>query len=308
MIKIKFLTFFLIFFQLVTQAQSGNDIKLLFKVNNTIITNIDVENEKNYLIALNKGLAKLSNDQLISVAKKSIIRERIKKTELIKYYILGQKNKRINEVVSDFYKKIGFINDQQFEVYLKKYDLEIDDVKKKFEVESTWNSYVYNKFKDRIIIDEEKLAKKIKDKKTENKSYLLSEIIFKNQKNELQTNEIKRINESIKEIGFSNTANIYSISDSKKFAGNIGWVEEKFLSEGLSSVLKKLKIGEHTSIINVGSNSLILKIQDMKINKVKVDQQQELQKLITFETNKQLDKFSLIYFNRIKLNATINEY
>ena len=308
MIKIKFLAFFLIFFQFVAQVQSENNIVLLFKVNNTIITNIDVENEQNYLVALNKGLSTLNSDQLILIAKDSIIREQIKKTELIKYYELGQKNKTIDKVVSDFYKRIGFINEQEFQVHLKKYGLKIESVKKKFEIESTWNSYIYNKFNDRIIIDKEKLEKKIKSKTTKNKSYLLSEIIFVNQKDELQTNEVKRIIESIKEIGFSNTANIYSISDSKKFAGNIGWVEEKFLSESLNSALKKLKIGEYTPIINVGSNSLILKIQDIKINEVKVDQQEALKRLFNFEKNKQLDKFSLIYFNRLKLNATINEY
>tara|TARA_B100000768_G_scaffold159478_1_gene158557 strand:- start:387 stop:1313 length:927 start_codon:yes stop_codon:yes gene_type:complete len=308
MIKIKFLAIFLIFFQFALQVQSNNNILLLFKVNNIIVTNIDIENEKKYLIALNQELIKLREEQLITIAKDSIIREHIKKTELIKYYKLGQKNESINQIVSDYYKKIGFKNDFEFEVYLKKYDLKINDIKKKFEIEKTWNSHIYNKFKNRIFIDEKKLTKKISNKETENKSYLLSEIIFKNKKKELQKQQLRIIIESINEIGFGNTANIYSVADSKKFAGNIGWIEEKFLSESLNLILKKLMPGEYSLPINVGANSLILKIEDIKINKVKINPKEELQRLVNFETNKQLDKFSLIYFNRIKLDATINEY
>ena len=309
MIKIKFLAIiFLIFFQFASHVQSSNNILLLFKVNNTIITNIDIENEKKYLIALNQELIKLKEDQLISIAKDSIIREHIKKAELIKFYKLGQKNESINKVVSDYYKKIGFKNELEFGTYLEKYDLKINDIREKFEIEQTWNSHIYNKFRHRIFIDDKKLAKKISNKKTENKSYLLSEIIFKNKKNELQKQQIKKITESINEIGFGSTANIYSIADSKKYAGNIGWVDEKFLSEGLNLIIKKLMPGENSLPINVGTNSIILKIEDTKINKVKVNQKEELQRLINFETSKQLDKFSLIYFNRIKLDTTINEY
>jgi peptidyl-prolyl cis-trans isomerase SurA len=308
MIKIKFLIIVFALMSFSIQAKAEDNILLLYKVNNEIITNVDVENEKKYLIALNSQLETLDEKQLITIAEDSIIREQIKRIELMKYYKLGQKNPSIDQVMKQFYQRIGLKSNEEFKNHLKKYNLNINDVRKKFEIESTWNQYIYTKFKNRIDIDEKKLKKKINDNKTDTKSYLLSEIVFKNESGDFQKNRIKNLNISIREIGFSNTANLYSIAESKKIAGNIGWVNEKFLSEIIISNLKILKIGEYTQPINVGANSLILKIEDLKIEKAEINQKKELEKLIYFETNKQLDKFSLIYFNRIKLDAIINEY
>ena len=308
MIKIKFLIIISILIQLNINVKSENKVFLLYKINNEIITNIDVENEKNYLLALNSQLKTLNNQQLFSIAKDSIIKEQIKKFELNKYFKLGEKNSSLKNIVIQLYKKIGFNSDEEFQNHLKKYNLNIDDISKKIEIESTWNQLIYSKFRDRVLIDKKKLIKKIKDKKIDNKSYQLAEIIFKNKKGTSQKKNIENIEESIKEIGFGNTANIYSIADTNKIAGKIGWVDEKLLSEKMISNIKVLKTGEHTRPINIGANSIILKIEDIRINKVVVDQKEELQKLITFETNKQLDKFSLIHFNRIKLDAIINEY
>jgi len=308
MINIKFLTIFFILMQLNTLAKSENKVFLLYKVNNAIITNIDIEYEKKYLIALNNQLNELNNQKMNSIAINSLIREKIKIIELTKYYKLGQKNPSLKKVLAQFYKKLGFKNGIEFKNYINKYDLKITDVEKKIEIESTWNQFIYAKFKKRVFIDKEKLKKKIKNKKTDNKSFLLSEIIFKNEKEIFQKKKIANIKRNIKEIGFGNTANLYSIADSNKLAGKIGWVDEKFLSQEIVLKIRKLKIGENTQPINVGANSIILKIEDVRINKTQINLQEELDRLIIFETNKQLDKFSLIHFNRIKLEATINEY
>ena len=85
---------------------------------------------------------------------------------------------------------------------------------------------IYN---NQINIDENKLKKnKVNGKKNKTKLLLLSEIIFELKiKNNLLIIKIKNIYESIKEIGFKNTANIYSISDSAKFGGDIGWVDKQ---------------------------------------------------------------------------------
>ena len=294
--------------QLNTLAKSENKVFLLYKVNNAIITNIDIEYEKKYLIALNNQLNELNNQKMNSIAINSLIREKIKIIELTKYYKLGQKNPSLKKVLAQFYKKLGFKNGIEFKNYINKYDLKITDVEKKIEIESTWNQFIYAKFKKRVFIDKEKLKKKIKNKKINNKSFLLSEIIFKNEKEIFQKKKIANIKRNIKEIGCGNTANLYSIADSNKLAGKIGWVDEKFLSQEIVLKIRKLKIGENTQPINVGANSIILKIEDVRINKTQINLQEELDRLIIFETNKQLDKFSLIHFNRIKLETTINEY
>ena len=306
MIKKINLIILLIFFTLSIKAHSENKVFLVYKINNQIITNVDVEYEKKYLVALNNKLKSLSDEQLNIIAKESLQREKIKKIELERYYSLDQSNQMLNTVVEDLYRKLEFKNKENFEIYLNEYGLEINDIIKKIEIENTWNQLVYSLFKDQVYKDKPKLKKKINKKKILNKSYLLSEIVFENIKQELQQENIKRIKISINEIGFENTANLFSISESKKFGGKIGWIEERLLSDVLVMSIKNLKISEHTMPISMGANSVILKVEDVKIENLEIDQDKELKKLVQFETNKQLERFSLIHFNRIKLNTIID--
>ena len=118
---------------------------------------------------------------------------------------------------------------------------------------------------------------------------------------------INQIQLSINEIGFGNTANIYSISESSKLGGKLGWVKENNLSEIILSKLKLIKTGQHTDVIKIGNNFLILKIEEIKTTEVKINKKQELDRLIRFETNKQLNQFSRIYFDKSKINYSINE-
>jgi peptidyl-prolyl cis-trans isomerase SurA len=285
------------------------EVFMAYKVNNEIITNIDVENESRYLMALNTQLRNLDEKKIISIAKDSIIKETIKKIELQKYFKLNQKNPYLNTIVKDFYIKLNLNDEIEFETYLNKYNLTINDVKKKMEIETTWNQLIFEKYKNQINIDEDKIKQRIKNKipSKENKKYLLSEIVFEKKADQTVKQKINNINESIKEIGFKNTANIYSVSDSSKFGGNIGWVEESKLSSKLASVVEKLNIGEITTPIQIGNGFLIIKLNDIKSEIIKIDEKKELKKLIRFEQNRQLDQFSKIYFNKIKINTKISE-
>ena len=285
------------------------EVFMAYKVNNEIITNIDVENESRYLMALNTQLRNLDEKKIIAIAKDSIIKETIKKIELQKYFKLNLKNPYLNTIIKDFYIKLDLNNEIEFETYLNKYNLTINDVKKKMEIETTWNQLIFEKYKNQINIDEDKIKQRIKNKipSKENKKYLLSEIVFEKKADQTVKQKIKNINESIKEIGFKNTANIYSVSDSSKFGGNIGWVEESKLSSKLASAVEKLSIGEITTPIQIGNGFLIIKLNDIKSEIIKIDEKKELKKLIRFEQNRQLDQFSKIYFNKIKINTKISE-
>jgi len=285
------------------------NIFVVYKVENEIITNIDIENESRYLVALNNQLNNLSEEKILEIAKDSILKETIKKIELLKYFELDQTNPFLETVIKDFYLKLKMNNKSEFQDYLSNYNLLIEDIKRKIEVETTWNQMVYNKYKNQININEKKLERKIKKRKISQKKklYSLTEITFENEQEQSLSDKIKKIDESIKEIGFKNTANIYSMSDSSKFGGNIGWVEEKNLSDKLSKELKKLKIGEHTQPLLIGSNYLILKIEDIKNEKIQIDAKKELEKMILFEKERQLKQFSKIYFNKVKINTDISE-
>ena len=81
---------------------------VVLKVNDAIITNVDIENEYNYLIALNKDLKNLKKERILKLAKNSIIREKIKEHEISKYFDLSIENKFLDKIIKDFYNKLGF--------------------------------------------------------------------------------------------------------------------------------------------------------------------------------------------------------
>ena len=305
--KITILVFLLIFFNFKVLATTN--IFVVYKVENEIITNIDIEKESRYLVALNNQLKNLSEKKILEIAKDSILKETVKRIELNKYFNLDQKNPFLEKVIEDFYIKLQMNNRNEFEDYLKNYNLSIKEVKKKIEIETTWNQLIYDKYNDQITVDNEKLKKKLKNKKASQKRklYSLLEIVFQKEQEESLNDKINKIEESIKEIGFENTANIYSISDSSKFGGKIGWIEEKNLSNKLSKKLIEIQIGQYTKPILIGSTYLILKLEDIKVEKVEIDEKNELNKMILFEKDRQLKQFSKIYFNKVKINTDISE-
>ena len=283
---------------------------VVLKVNNNIITNIDIDNEFRYLMALNKDLKNIDKKIISKLAKDSIIREKIKETELMNYFDLNQENKYIDRIMKNFYIKLGLKNEKDFINYLESYKLLYKDVKMKISIEAAWNDLVYKRYSNNIIINEEEIKKNIKKLINNNNkqyTYSLSEILFTSDKSENAENTYQLIKKSISEIGFKNTANIYSESDSSKHGGKIGWINEGQLSELIKKEIVKLKIDEHTRPITVPGGQIILYLNDKKQQERKLNFEEEFKKQILFEKNKQLNQFSKIYFNKIKKNSTISE-
>ena len=155
---------------------------VVLKVNNKIITNVDIDNEYRYLIALNTDLQNIDKKKVMNIAKDSIIREKIKEDELSKYYDLSIKNKYIDRILNNFYKKLGMKNEKEFKSYLSKYNLSFKEVKDKIQIEAAWNDLIYKKYASKLEIDEIKIKNKINELLSKNKEhnvYLLSEILFK---------------------------------------------------------------------------------------------------------------------------------
>ena len=292
-----------------TSANSLEKVFIILKINNEIVTNIDVKNEIKYLIALNPQLKTVPKNQIQEIAKKSIVKENLKKSEILKYYILDQKNPLLQEILAQFYKKLGMDNEKEFNEYLINFDLLIDDVLKKIEVETVWNQMIYQKYKAQLQINPKKLKKKISLKKDNQENNFLSliEIVFEKKKDEKFQEKLTQIQNSIEEIGFENTANIYSVSESSKFGGKLGWVNEESLTKKVLERINGLKIGEQTAVIDMGSSYVILKIQDIKKQIIEINEDAALKKMIKFEENKQLENFSRIYYNKVKINSQINE-
>ena len=287
-----------------------NETAIIAKINNEIITSHDLLVEIKYLEALNPSLKKLTGEQKTKVAKESIIREKIKTIEILKYFKLGKDSNYLNEIITKNFEKLGLKNKIEFENYLSKYDLTIDDVKKKFEIETTWNTLIVQKYKKQVNIDVEKLKKKLNEEKSKlNKQevFLLSEILFNAESKEVLEKKYKKILKSIKEIGFKNTANIYSVSDTAKFGGLLGWIQKNQISKKIYNELSKINVGEFTSPINIPGGVIIIRINEKKISELEIDYNLELKKMIQFEKNRQLMQFSSIYYKKIKNNSEIYE-
>lgn len=303
------LSVFIIFFIFINMTgASSQNIKILYKIDNKVLTNIDIENEARYLTALSPQLKKLSKDKILIIAEESLLREAIKGNELKKYFNLDQKNPFLDTLIENIYLKLEINSLNEFKEYLKVYNLSINEIKKKIEIESSWNTLIYDKYENQIVVNKDKIEKVLASTTSnkKSKSFQLSEILFEIEKNQTIDKKKNLINESINEIGFKNTANFYSIADSRKFGGDIGWVDEKNLSKKIANALNNLEIGEHSKIIQIGVNYLILKIEDKKEEKIIVNKDAQMKKMITFEMDRQLNKFSNIYFNKIKINTIID--
>ena len=294
---------------LVINSANSNNAFISTSIDGQIITNVDIENESEYLKILNPNLNKLNDKKLLEISKESLINEIIKKNEIQKLIDFEQDNPFIKDYVKNLYSKLDFKSENEFSFYLKeKKNYSLEQIKEKIKIEVLWNELIYLKYKDQIKLDKNSMIKKIElisNKTTQ--EYLLSEIVFEKKKNEGLDYLINKIKSSISEIGFNNTANIYSISESAKLGGKIGWVKENNLSEKIYKNIIKLQEGEFTKVIQIGNNYLILKIEKIKTSKVSVNKKDELEKMIKFETNKQLNQFARIYFNKAKLNYSINE-
>ena len=307
-LKILSVLFFVLFFN-ATAVVSLEKIFIVYKINNQIITNIDIKNELKYLLALNPQLESVPKKKLEEITKKSIIKDTIKKSEVLKYYLLDQTDPLLLKILNNFYTKLGIKSKDEFEIYLTNFNLTIIDVLKRIEIETVWNQMIYEKYKGQIQINQQELKDIINLKKNSQKKRLLSlvEIVFEKEKGKETKEKINKIQSSIKDIGFENTANIYSISESSKLGGKIGWINQQSLSEKFIKELDGLKIGEHTRPISMGNSYIMLKIKNVKEQIIELNKDIVLKQMITLEENKQLESFSKIYYNKVKINSQIDE-
>jgi len=306
--------FSIIFFILINinYAYSLNEIFIKFKIENEIITNKDIENEKNYLVSLNNDLLNISKKDLNKLAQDSMIREKIKKIEILKYIELDNDSSIVNAIIKDFYLSLGMKSNKEFEDYLYKFGINLNIVKEKLNIEANWNQLIFEKFKKQISIDvdkiKNKLQKDIKNEKYADLEYDLSEIVFQTKSNESLQSKLDSILKSINEIGFKNTSNLFSISENAKIGGKIGWINKAQLSNEVLKEIEKINVGEITKPIQIANAFLLLKINNKRKKKININFEDELNKLINVEKNEQYNQFSIIHFNKIKQNITINEF
>lgn len=299
-----FLTLLLSFF--LTTNLFAQENKIVLKIDNEIITTLDVFNEIKILKLLNQNLEKLSKDEIIQIASSSIKKQKIKEIELKKYYKeIFIPDDELNPYLKNYLNKLGFENIENFNKYAKKNKININLIREKISIELLWNQLIYKKFYKNVKIDKETIKKEI-IKKTKQKEYLLSEIIFSIENKKELEEKLKKIKNDIDSLGFENSALRNSISDSSKDNGKIGWVKETSLSNKIKTILNKMEIDSISDPIKIPNGFLILKINDIKQVDIKLNIDEELDFAIRSKTNKQLNQLSDIYLKKVSKDLVIH--
>lgn len=299
--------FIIIIFLLFLNNTFANENRILFKVNNQIITTLDIRNEINYLNSVNENFKNLKGEKIYQIAKDTLIREKIKEIFLLRNYkTVNLKNEDFERLILDNYSSLGIDNKEELNLYLRKFDLTDIDLKKKITINTFWSQYIYSKHFKNININVDEIKKEIlQDDKQ--KELLMSEILFNLENGENLEKKFSLIKKNIDENGFENSALVYSISETAKNGGEIGWVKESSINSKVLDNILKLKINEYSQPIVVPGGFLIIKIKEIKTIKRDINLQKELETIIRAKTNNQLNQYSNIFLNKIKKEVVINE-
>ncbi len=304
----------IIYFKIIASSISS-EIKILYKINDSIITNHDILEEINYLVSLNKNLSQLNKKQLSSNAERSLIREIIKRDEIKKFYEINYnealKSEKIDIIIKNFRENMGFDSSEKFEDYLKSKDINLNDLKKKFIIEHLWNQLIFAKYRNFIKIDSNKIdieLEKLIKNNLEIISFNLSEIIFLGKNKDEIEKKTQEITASIKKIGFKDSAVIHSISESSKLGGEIGWINENQMPKKIFFAIKDLKIGEFSKPIITSGGIILLKINNKKKVSSRIDKKKEMDRLISYERDRILNEYSIIYYKEVENKAYVEKF
>ncbi len=285
------------------------ETKIVHKIQNEIITSIDIKKEFRYLMALNNNLKELEKEKILSISNESLIREKVKKIEILKNFKeIEINNEYLIFLLKNVYLKLNLKSLKEFELYLKDFDLTIEEVKRKITIDALWNEVIIKKYASQVTINKEQIKKNLsKNKNIRSKEYRLSEIIFEVENKEEIKERYEEIIKSIAEIGFENSASIYSFSESAKIGGDIGWINENSLNNKIKKKIYNLKIGEISKPIILSNGILMLKIINTKYSDNDIDLDAKFKNAINYERNRQLRQYSKIYYNKIKKNLEFDE-
>ena len=295
---------------IIFNIQNSNTIenKILFKIDNEIITTIDIYEEIKFLRTFTPEINDLEDAELYEISKNSILRDRIKKIEILEFVKeLKVQDKFLLNLIKNKYSKTNIDTLEDFRIYLKKNNLDFNNVNEKLTIELIWNDLIYQKFNKKISIDREKIKKELlqNSKKERQREFLLSEIVFTENDKMNFKKKNEEIISDINNIGFKKTALKHSVSDTASNGGLIGWIKEDNLNQNIKKIVNELKTGQFSKPIRTSSGFMILKINDEKEYLSKFNLADKMEEVIRFKTNDQLNQFSRMYFNKVKKDLII---
>ncbi len=282
--------------------------KILFKVNNKIITSIDIQNEMNYLNSINPSFKDLKKEKKFEISKNSLIKNKVKEITLekmIKEIELDETD--FERILISIYSNLGIRDITELKEYLLQFDISIQILKKRMAIDSFWNQVIYDMYNKNIKIDLDEIKKNILTDNIQ-KEFLLSEIVFNLDVQENFEDKYEDIKQSIDEKGFENSALIYSISDSVSVGGKLGWINENSINQKILNEILLTEVNNHTKPIKIPNGFIILKINEIRETEKNFNLDEELQKIIRTKTNEQLNQYSNLFFNKIRKDVVINEF
>ena len=307
LIKSLYLKILIILIFQITTFVHGIENKIIYKINNEIVTSFDLTKEFRYLSLINPQIMNLKKNEIFEISKNSIIKEKIKKIELLNHIDNFNLDENFtDQLIKNTFTIFNVKTQNELKEKLKVVDIEFNDFKQKLIIEALWNQLIYEKFNSKVKIDRSKIEIEVLSQK---KQYIfkLSELVFSIDETENFEDKFRKIKIDIKKKGFKNSALIHSISESKTIGGEIGWVEENSMNKNLRDKIKNLEIGNYIDPHVIPGGFLILKLEDIKEQEISIDTDKEVENLVKLKTNKQLNQFSNIYFNKIKKNIKIEK-
>jgi peptidyl-prolyl cis-trans isomerase SurA len=282
--------------------------KIILKIDNDIITSMDILEEINNLKFFNQNLRDINKEEIYQIGLNSLINYKIKKQEVLKYFnkIEIENEDYIKSIIENNAKKLNFKNILDFKKVLNEKNINYENYEEKIKVNILWNQIIYSKYNNQLDVNEIELKEKIKGQNDNKKTFNLSEIVFQIENLDDLKITYETIKSDISKLGFENAVLKYSVSNTSNEGGDLGWVDETLINNKILEQLKAMSIGSITNPIRIPSGFLILKVKDVKKIEKDLDIDQEVKKLINYEKEKQLNNYASIYFKKIKNNIKIN--
>lgn len=300
--------FLIISFLLIVSKSIALENKIILKIDNDIITTLDVFDEKNSLEFFNKSFNQINNEEKYEISLQSIVKTRIKKNEIIKRIgeIKLKDTSSLDVLIKNRYENLGFKDLESFKKELNNKKISYENFEQKLKIDILWTRLIYTLYYNKVSINENELKKQIENQKEFVTSFKLSEIVFQvDEVNNLKS-KYNLIIKDINKLGYESAALKYSISNTAKTGGDIGWINENNINKEILEFLNKTPIGSITQPIRIPSGFLILKNNELRKEKKNLNIQEELKKLINYQTEMQLNNYSNIYFNKVKKDLTID--
>ena len=292
----------------IISAKSEVTNKIVSRVDNSIITTLDIYNKTNQLKFLNNKVNNLNQGSLYEIALQSLVRYKIKENYLVKQFkeITITNFDYLNSIIENKYKNLGFDTSKEFQNEMVLKGINYENFKDELIIDLMWNQMIFEKYSSKLVINIESLKQQIKEKKEKLiRSFKIKEIVYQVNNKKLINTKYQEIKKDILKNGFENSALRYSTSNTANVGGNLGWISEQSIDPKILEVINRTPIKNFSGPIRISSGFIILYIDDVKESTVSLDEEEELNQIINHKKKNHLDNFSNLYFQKIKKDVKI---